>query len=149
MLMAGFTVLQAPPTITSVNPDRADQGETLDVVVTGTYLTGATAVSFGGGTTVNGFTVDSPTQITANITIYAVAATGARDVSVTTAFGTGTLSRGIMVEEKDNGSGGGCGGPGSEGRLSGVDLIIGCCMTGLCWGTGYYLARRAGRRKRE
>ena len=36
-------------TVTSVSPGSAKVGETLDVTITGTNLTGASAVSFGSG----------------------------------------------------------------------------------------------------
>jgi len=80
------------PTVTAVAPTSGAQGETLDVTITGTYFTGATLVSFGSEITVNSYDVDSDTQITADVSIAADAATGARDVSVTTTAGTGTLS---------------------------------------------------------
>ncbi len=72
-----------------------------NVRLLGAGFTGATAVVFDLTTspdpniTVNSFTVDSPTQITVNITIATGAATGARVVRVTaagvssTAQGTG------------------------------------------------------------
>lgn len=69
----------------------------MNVVITGTNFTGATAVSFGAGVIVNSFVVDSNTQITANISILLSAAIGARDVSVTAPFGTGTLVGGFTV----------------------------------------------------
>ena len=84
-----FTVVP-PPTVTNVNPASGIQGQCPTVIITGTDFTGATAVNFGTGITVNSFTVDSATQITANICIVVNAATGARDVSVTTPNGTGT-----------------------------------------------------------
>jgi hypothetical protein len=87
------------PTITSIAPDHGKQDETLVVTVTGTNFTGATAVSFGAGITVNSFNVDFSTQITANISIDADAATGARDVSVTTLGGTDILADGFTVEK--------------------------------------------------
>jgi hypothetical protein len=96
-LTGGFTVTAAPPTISSVSPDQGNQDQTLDVTITGTYLTGATVVGFGAEITVNSFTLDSSTQITANITIAPAAATGARDVSVTTPGGTATLTGGLTV----------------------------------------------------
>jgi hypothetical protein len=77
-------------TVTGVNPSGGTQGQCLTVIITGTGFTGATAVNFGTGITVNSFTVNSDTQITANICIAADAALGARDVSVTTTGGTGT-----------------------------------------------------------
>jgi|GEM_PF-5338500 len=96
-----FTVT-GEPTVTGVNPDQGNQGETLDVTMTGSNFTAASAVDFGAGITVNSFTVVDSTQITANITIDADATTGARHVSVSTPGGTGTLSGGFTVEKKDD-----------------------------------------------
>ena len=84
------------PTVGSVDPGSGYRGQTLDVTITGTNFTGTT-VSFGAGVTTNNFTVDSVTQITANITIAGDTTTGMRDVSVTTAAGTGTLTDGFEV----------------------------------------------------
>jgi hypothetical protein len=92
---SGFTVNQASVSITSVSPNQGNQGETLDVTITGTYFTGATAVSFGSGITVNSFTVDSASQITASISVSATATLGARDVLVTTPAGIGTKTGGF------------------------------------------------------
>ena len=97
-LTSGFTVIQAPPTITSVSPTNAALGQTLAVAIKGTYFTGATAVSFGPGIKVNGFTVNSSTKISSNITIDALAVLGVRDVSVTTPAGTSTLTSGFTAE---------------------------------------------------
>ncbi|MCJ7654623.1 MAG: hypothetical protein MUO97_04865, partial [Dehalococcoidia bacterium] len=85
------------PTVTTVSPNSGVQGQTLSTIITGTNFTGATAVSFGAGITVNSFTFDSDTQITASITIAGDAAIGARNVSVTTPSGTGTLTGGFTV----------------------------------------------------
>jgi hypothetical protein len=86
-----------PPTIASVNPSQGFQGQTLNVTITGTNLTGATTVSFGNGIAVNSFNPDSSTQISANISIGGAAALGARDVSVTTGGGTATKADGFTV----------------------------------------------------
>jgi arabinogalactan endo-1,4-beta-galactosidase len=86
-------------TITSVVPQEGDQGDTLDTVITGTNFTGASSLSLGSGISVNSFTVDSCTQIAANITISSLATPGARDVSVITPGGTVTLSGGFMVNQ--------------------------------------------------
>ena len=89
------------PMVTAVAPASGWPGETLDMVVSGTDFTGATAVSFSGtGITVNDYTVDNATQITADVSIACNATSGARDVSVTTAAGTGTLSGGFTVETR-------------------------------------------------
>jgi outer membrane protein assembly factor BamB len=88
------------PVIASVNPNSGNQGQTLsNIIITGTNFTGATAISFGAGIMVNGFTVVSDTQITASITIAAGASPGTRDVSVTTPNGTGTINNGFTVNE--------------------------------------------------
>lgn len=80
------------PEVTGVDPEEAKCGETLSIKINGTKFTGANAVSLGTGITINSFTVDKPTQITANITIDKNAVPGIRDVSVTTPEGTGTLA---------------------------------------------------------
>ena len=83
--------------ITGVSPTSGDRGETLDIVITGNDLNGATAVSFGEGITVNSFTVDTPTRITANISISATATAAPMDVSVATPDGIATLTEGFAV----------------------------------------------------
>ena len=87
-----LTVTTIPaPTVTAASPNTGAQGQTIaSVAITGANLTGATVVDFGAGITVNGYTVNSAAQITASVTIAAGAATGARNVSVTTGGGTGT-----------------------------------------------------------
>lgn len=85
------------PTITSVNPNSGDPGQTLNVMLTGNNFLGATNVNFGASITVNSFTINSNTQITANITISPTATPGGRTVSVTGSGGTGTLVNGFAV----------------------------------------------------
>jgi hypothetical protein len=96
-LRGGFTVLQSPPTITSINPRESNRGIILFVYITGTSFHGATSVSFGDDVTVNSFNMDTPTQITAIVTIDADAATGVRDVSVATPAGTATVVGGFTI----------------------------------------------------
>jgi subtilisin family serine protease len=85
------------PTVTSVSPDSGEQGATLEVTIGGTNLTGAMAVGFGDGITVDSFTVVSAAEITASISIDTTATLGLRDVSVTTSAGMGTLTDGFTV----------------------------------------------------
>ena len=85
------------PTVTSVDPNSGNQGQTLDVIITGTDITGGTVDSFGADITINSSTVDSDTQITANISINPAATLGVRDVIVTTPGGTSTLTDGFTV----------------------------------------------------
>lgn len=79
-----FMIKNATPTITSFMPTSAATSQS--VVITGTFFTGATAVSFG-GTAATSFVVNSPTQITA---VVASGTTGS--VVVTTPIATLTLA---------------------------------------------------------
>ncbi|MBU4392098.1 MAG: hypothetical protein KJ907_10650 [Actinobacteria bacterium] len=75
------------PSIASVSPTSGRRGQTLDVSITGSntsFAGGTSAAAFGSGITVNSTTVTDATHATANITISDNAATGARDVNVTT-----------------------------------------------------------------
>jgi PKD repeat protein len=76
--------IPAAPGITSFSPASAGQGSS--VVITGTYFTGATAVSFG-GMPAQSFTVNNSTQITAR-----VAGGASGPVSVITLYGTAAKS---------------------------------------------------------
>jgi hypothetical protein len=97
-----FTVNNPAPTLTSILPTGGTRGGApLDVVFTGAnFISGVSSVSFGLDITVNSTTVDSATQITANITIAPAAVLGARDVSVSNAApggGPATLTGGFTV----------------------------------------------------
>ena len=72
------------PTIASVSPTTVCTTGGVSVVVSGTNLTGATAVNFG-STAATSFTIDSATQITA---VVPSGVAGTVDVSVTTPGGT-------------------------------------------------------------
>lgn len=76
------------PDLVSILPTSGPTAGGTSVVLTGTDFTGATAVSFGGVAAAS-FTVDSATQITA---VTPVLTAGAKDVSVTTPYGTDTLA---------------------------------------------------------
>ncbi|MDN4633256.1 putative Ig domain-containing protein, partial [Sphingomonas sp. PsM26] len=78
------TAATAVPTVTGIAPASGPLTGGGSVVITGTGLTGATAVSFG-STAATGFTVDSATQITATAP---AASAGVVDVTVTTPGGT-------------------------------------------------------------
>ena len=66
MSTTDFTVDNSGPTLTNVNPSAAAPGAT--VVLTGTGLSAATQLSFGGGSGGNSpFTIDSDTQITTSV----------------------------------------------------------------------------------
>ncbi|MEU4341558.1 IPT/TIG domain-containing protein [Nocardia sp. NPDC023852] len=78
-----FYTYVAVPTLTSLSPTAGPAAGGTTVILTGTGLTGATAVTFG-ATPATSFTVNSATQITA----VAPAGTGTVQVTVTTAGGT-------------------------------------------------------------
>ena len=61
---AAFTVAGCTPVLTAITPTSGQQGQTLDVAVTGQcthFVQGTTGASFGAGILVNGVTVHSPT----------------------------------------------------------------------------------------
>jgi len=72
-LTAGFVVsASAGLSFSSVSPNAAAQGQTLNVTITGNnthFAQGTTVANFGGGITVNSLTVASTTSATASITV--------------------------------------------------------------------------------
>jgi len=80
-----FTYMPAP-TVTSVSPTAGPLAGGASVTITGTNLSGASGVTFG-GVAATAVTVVSATQITATTPAHAA---GSVDVAVTTAGGTGT-----------------------------------------------------------
>jgi hypothetical protein len=76
-----------PPTVTAVTPASGPAAGGTQVTVTGTALSGVTAVDFG-GTPSSGIFVDSPTEVSATVP----AGSGTVDVTVTTPSGTSAPS---------------------------------------------------------
>ena len=79
----------AVPTLTSIAPTSGSPGNSVPVTLTGTNLTGATAVNVSGSNvtcTITG--TPTATSVTATCTIGRGAALGGRNVSVTTPGGT-------------------------------------------------------------
>jgi hypothetical protein len=101
-----ITILPAAPRLDGIGPESGQAGETLDIIIDGSVFTGATAVSFGSGVTVNSFVVDGPTRITANVTIDPGASLGPRDVTVTTPSGDDTLTEAFSVTKESPGGSG-------------------------------------------
>lgn len=96
-LLGGGTTTAAP-TITGFTPTSGAVGTS--VTITGTNLTGATAVSFN-GTAATSYTVSSATQIVATVPTAAITGT----ISVTTSGGTGASS-GAFTVTTSGGTGG-------------------------------------------
>jgi hypothetical protein len=93
-------VMLPAPVVDWIDPRSGIAGQTLDIVIIGSDFTGATAVHFGPGVTVNGFVVDSASLITANVTIDPAAQPGDYDVIVTTPSGDGTLTEAFTILEQ-------------------------------------------------
>ncbi len=100
-LTSGFTVTVGTPVLLSVTPNSGAQGATIaSVALVGQFthfVQGTSTVSFGLGITVNSLTVTDATHASANITIQPGAATGNRDVTVTTTPEVVTLTSGFAV----------------------------------------------------
>lgn len=122
--------------VTGVEADSGKRGQSLTVTISGSNLVGATAVSFGSGITVEGFTVDSSSRITADIVIAGDAEAGAREVSVTTGAGTAEMADGFSVTVD---KGGFC----DRGTASaGSEVTVSMTALGLVLGTGYWITKK-------
>jgi hypothetical protein len=99
-----FTTLPVPR-VQNLHPYSGQPSQHLTVTVSGSSLDGATFVDFGSGIAVEGFNVDSSTEITVQIAIDADAAKGPRDVSVATPQGTATLTDAFTVGEETSSGG--------------------------------------------
>ena len=100
-LTNAFTVNNGTPGLLSVNPNSGQQGQQNEsVTMTGQFThwaQGTSIVSFGAGVTVASLTINSPTSATAVLNIDPAAATGARNVTVTTNTEVVTLTNGFTV----------------------------------------------------
>jgi len=84
-----YTYVTPPPTITSVNPISGQAAGGESVTITGSNLSGATSVTFGG--TAGAITANAAASITVTAPAHAV---GTVDVTVTTAGGSATSTGG-------------------------------------------------------
>ena len=97
-LSNGFTVTGQASI--SLNPVQGQQGATLSVAITGAntnFVQGTTAVSFEPGVTVNSVSVNSPTSLTAGITIPNNTPLVSRDVTVATGAQVVTALNAFLV----------------------------------------------------
>jgi hypothetical protein len=97
-----FYVLPGPAAVSGLSPAQAAQGQTLNVVVTGTntnFMQNVTAASFGFGVTVNSVNVTSPTSATVNITVSASATPGLNTVTMTTLGETATDTNAFTITQ--------------------------------------------------
>jgi uncharacterized repeat protein (TIGR01451 family) len=100
-LTNGFTVNPGTPGLIQVNPNNGQQGQqNLSVAITGQFThfaQGTSTPNFGSGITVASLTVNSATSATAVLNIDSAAATGVRDVTLTTNAEVVTLANGFTV----------------------------------------------------
>jgi sugar lactone lactonase YvrE len=99
----GFSVwASAVPYVTGVNPGVVFTGTTASAAIMGLNLAGATGLAFSGaGVTAEVPGPGTPSSLPVIITTAAGAATGAREFSVTTPYGTSNLF-GILVAQSAN-----------------------------------------------
>ena len=97
-----FTVVASSPVLSFVNPASAIQGQTLNVLITGTFtsFTNTSMVSFGSGITVNNIVTNptpanDSTHLTVSITISPTAALGTRVVTVDSVSSNNPNSPGV------------------------------------------------------
>lgn len=84
-----FTVTTPPPpapVLTAINPTSGTVSTNVNITLTGTALTGTTAVNASGGVTVSNVAVVSDTSVTATLTLPSTATTA--NITVTTPSGT-------------------------------------------------------------
>jgi hypothetical protein len=92
--------LTAFPSVTSASPNSATQGQTANVILTGTNFLSGASCSFGSGITVSSCTFNSATQLIANITVSSTATVGTRSVVVTNPDGrNAVLQNGFSVTQ--------------------------------------------------
>jgi hypothetical protein len=76
------------PVLTAITPATGARGTSVPVTISGTGLTGATAITVSGtGVTVSAFTAVNDTTVTATFTVTATAGRSARNVTVSTPAG--------------------------------------------------------------
>jgi RHS repeat-associated protein len=100
-LTNGFSVQPGTPVVTSFGPTSGRQGQTLTVTVTAKFthfVQGTTAVNLGAGISVTSVVVANATSLTAQVSIDAAAALGARTLTVTTGTETARVTDVFTVE---------------------------------------------------
>jgi len=106
-LTNAFTVAAGTPALFSVNPNSGQQGQqNLTVIISGTFthfVQATTTANFGAGIIVASLTVGSPTSATAVLNIDPAAASGIRNVTLTTGPEIVTLGNGFTVTQVNSG----------------------------------------------
>ena len=100
LVPAVFAANPGKPIVTLLNPNNAQQGQTLDVAITGGsthFAQGSSSADFGTGVKINSVKVIDESNAIANITVDPGAATGNHSVSITTGNETASISTGFTV----------------------------------------------------
>jgi RHS repeat-associated protein len=100
-LANGFTVQPGTPILTSMVPASGRQGQSLSVAFTGQFThwaQGTTQVSLGAGITLTSVTVNSPTSLSAQISIDLAATIGTRTPVITTGTEVVTVANIFSVQ---------------------------------------------------
>ena len=94
-----FQTTIGPAAISGLSPATGGEGQSVQVVVTGsqTHFSSATSASFSGGMSVTGITVQSLTQATVNVFIPASVPLGTYNVTLTTGGEVATILGGFTV----------------------------------------------------
>ncbi|HYR41499.1 MAG TPA: RHS repeat-associated core domain-containing protein, partial [Terriglobia bacterium] len=99
---SSITVSWVPsPVITSIIPNTGKQGQSVTVAITGQnthFVQGATQANFGAGITVTSLAVSSATAALVGLSVDPAAATGPRDVTLTTNAEVVRLNGGFSVQ---------------------------------------------------
>src|SRR6267142_2658321 len=99
-LSNAFSVTPGTPVIAAVSPTTGKQADTATASVTGQFthfVQGTTQVDFGPGFSVTALTVNSATNLSAQLAISSTAAVGSRRVTVTTVAEVVTLDNAFTV----------------------------------------------------
>lgn len=100
-LVNGFQVLAGLPAVSSISPTGAHQNDSnVNINVLGYnthFVQGTTLASLGAGITINSVTVNSLTSASVNISVQPNAATGNRDLTITTGAEVVTLGQAFAV----------------------------------------------------
>jgi pimeloyl-ACP methyl ester carboxylesterase len=96
----GKITVDPPPTLLSATPQSGNPGQTINVIVAGSFTNffqGISTASFGPGIAVNSVNVTNPTSLTATVIIAAGATPAVNNVVVTTGAEVDTLKGGFAI----------------------------------------------------
>jgi hypothetical protein len=99
-LVDGLTVRPGTVAVTRLRPDRASQGDSLEITVEGRNLDGLSRLSVGDDVAIESIDPLSPVKVIVEVTVADDAATGLRDVEVDATYGSVLLEDRFRVLER-------------------------------------------------